>query len=86
MFDIRRGPVPTWHLFLRGMGSLMEIWPPPGRLTELVPKETPAEAFGAYRAEIEDCLREAFGHWESATPTDDEKGVEAPTAGRQEPV
>ena len=64
----------------------MEIWPPPGRLTELVPEETPAEAFWAYRAEIEDCFREAFGQWESAAPTDEEEGVEVPAAGRQEPV
>lgn len=86
MFDIRRGPVPTWHLFLRGMGSLMEIWPPPGRLTELVPEETPAEAFGAYRAEVEACLREAFGQWEVAPQTDEEKGVEVPPADRRESV
>lgn len=65
MFTARRPALRPRDLFRRGVGSILEIGPPRSRFHEFVPRETVAEAFGRYRAEIERDLGAAVARWEA---------------------
>lgn len=65
MFTARRPALRPRDLFRRGVGSILEIGPPRSRFHEFVPRETAAEAFARYRAEIERDLGAAVARWEA---------------------
>lgn len=74
MFSTRRFALRPWDLFLRGVGSLLEICPPKSRYYELLPPETIEEAFAVYRANIEHYLGTATHAWE-AEQQEEQMGV-----------
>lgn len=65
MFRTRRFALRPWVLFLRGVGSLLEICPPKSRYYQLLPPRTVDEAFAVYRANIEHYLGTATRAWEA---------------------
>lgn len=65
MFTARRPAPRPRDLFLRGVGSILEIAPPRSRFHELVPRETAAEASARYRADLERYLGAAVARWEA---------------------
>lgn len=65
MFSARRPAPRPRDLFLRGVGSILEICPPRSRFHELVPRETAAEASARYRADLERYLGAAVARWEA---------------------
>lgn len=65
MFSTRRSGLRPWTLFLRGVGSLIEICPPKSRYYELLPPRTVEKAFAEYRANIEHYLGAATRAWEA---------------------
>lgn len=65
MFTARRPALRPRDLFRCGVGSILEIGPPRSRFHEFVPRETAAEAFARYRAEIERDLGAAVARWEA---------------------
>lgn len=64
MFTTRPLALRPRDLFLRGVGSILEICPPPSRFHELVLPQTADEAFALYRANIEGYLGAAVARWE----------------------
>lgn len=65
MFTARRPAPRPRDLFLRGVGSILEIAPPRSRFHELVPPQTADEAFARYRANLERYLGAAVARWEA---------------------
>lgn len=65
MFSARRPAPRPRDLFLRGVGSILEIAPPRSRFNELVPRETAAEASARHRADLERYLGAAVARWEA---------------------
>lgn len=65
MFRTRQLSLRPRDLFLRGVGSILEICPPRSRFYELAPAATAEEAFAVYRANLERCLGAAVARWEA---------------------
>lgn len=83
MFSTRRSGLRPWTLFLRGVGSLMEVCPPKSRYYELLPPRTVEKAFAEYRANIEHYLGAATRAWE-AEQEEEPPGVEEPPGAPNE--
>lgn len=83
MFSTRRSGLRPWTLFLRGVGSLIEICPPKSRYYELLPPRTVDQAFAEYRANIEHYLGAATRAWE-AEQEEEPPGVEQPPGAPNE--
>lgn len=84
MFTARRPALRPRDLFLRGVGSILEIAPPRRRFREFVPRETGENGFARYRADLEGYLRAAIARWE-----EEEGGapaVESPEASFPGPI
>lgn len=78
MFSTRRFGLRPWSLFLRGVGSLIEICPPKSRYYELLPPRTVDQAFAEYRANIEHYLGAATRAWEAEHEEEARGGEDAP--------
>ena len=65
MSSARRPAPRPRDLFLRGVGSILEIAPPRSRFHELVPRATAKEASARYRADLERYLGAAIARWEA---------------------
>lgn len=80
MFSTRRVGLRPWTLFLRGVGSLIEICPPKSRYYELLPPRTVEQTFAEYRANIEHYLGAATRAWE-VEHQEEARGGEEPPGG-----
>lgn len=88
MFTTHRLSLRPRDLFLRGVGSILEICPPRSRFYELASPETAEEAFAVYRANIERCLGTAVARWEAeqgGVPAAESSDEPKPPEPEQEP-